>query len=81
MWQDSDNSEEGKELVMKPTGFMTNAANRISNVQIVLEAHELELEEDGPKQERTNDQRRKNTPAVLHDTIQNTNGKRSVLPA
>ena len=25
MWQDSDNSDEGKELVMKPTGFMTNA--------------------------------------------------------
>ena len=25
MWQDSDNSDEGKELVMKPTGSMTNA--------------------------------------------------------
>ena len=25
MWQDSDKSEEGKELVMKPTGFTTNA--------------------------------------------------------
>ena len=25
MWQDSDKSEEGKELVMKPTGLMTNA--------------------------------------------------------
>ncbi|MCP2505236.1 MAG: hypothetical protein NLN65_08075, partial [Candidatus Poseidoniaceae archaeon] len=25
MWQDSDKSNEGKELVMKPTGFMTNA--------------------------------------------------------
>ena len=25
MWQESNGSTEGKELVMKPTGFMTNA--------------------------------------------------------
>ena len=32
MWQYSDKSQEGKELVMKPTGFMTNATGIASQL-------------------------------------------------